>query len=256
MNKIHLSIPAIYLGLTCSVWSDDFAQTPQEETLCKSMGIVNHECDCVRFVNRAYANSDKTTKTYNANRAIDGCNYHLKHINTNNNYWTPNAYMQIGLAQQIKKQTTNALLSFNKALLLNPKLQQAYIETSRIFLQLNNKEKALDTVSEGLRWLPDSRTLQRQYQKLGGVLPYPKPHEEHPTANQPKEVIAPLPAPIGIETPADKKSTSRLEPAGPAYPTAPIGSENNPWCRFCPDTPLPPTTPLPSTPAVAPKDVK
>lgn len=265
MNKLIFLIPIFYLGLASPAWSD-FAQTPQEQQLCKSMGIVNHECDCIRFLNRAYATlNDKAAHKYNLGEAIGGCQYNLTH--SPGDAWNAIAHFQIGLARQLQGQPSQAIASFNQALQLNPKLERAYSEMASLYLKLNNKKQALDVVTEGLRWLPDSRALQRKYRQQGGTLPYPAAHEKEAASTRTAPERAAGKTPDGMGTGAQPATVPLLKSemaTDPTQPTPgggpgevlasdPIGSPTNPWCRFCPDTPAAPPASTPSTPGVIPK---
>lgn len=261
MHKLILLFPIICLGFAGPAWSN-FARTPQEEQLCKSMSIWNHECDCIRFLNRAYATiNDKAAHKYNLGEAIGGCQYNLTH--SPGHAWNAIAHLQIGLARQLQGQQGQAITSFNQALQLNPKLAQAYSEMANVYLKLNNKKQALDVVTEGLRWLPDSRTLQRKYKRLGGTLPYPTPYKNEMA---PERATGSPPDGAGAQ-PAAAPLLKRETATDPAQPTAggdsgaplisdPIGSPTNPWCRFCPDTAAAPPAASPSMPGVVPKDWK
>ena len=257
-NKLLLTLPAFFVFIASPAWSD-FAKTPQEKQLCDSMGISNHECDCVRFINRAYSTmNNKVEFKYNLSEAVGGCNYNLSHSGANNP-WAPNAHFQIGLALNLQKNPIGAITSFGKALGLNPKHPQAYSEMVNIYLGLKNKNKALEIATEGLRWIPDSKALQRQYNRAGGTLPYPTPYEkvnampqaeikEQPISAKdtttPKNPTPPLPEPQRvIETTQSLQGKSQSEKQN----SEPIGSPKNPWCRFCPDMPVK-AAPLPSIP--------
>ncbi|MDO9227400.1 MAG: tetratricopeptide repeat protein [Pseudomonadota bacterium] len=233
------------------------------------MGIVNHECDCIRFLNRAYATmNDKAAHKYNLGETIGGCQYNLSH--SPGDPWNAIAHLQIGLARQLQGQPGQAITSFNQALQLNPKLAQAYTEMANVYLKLNNKKQALTVVTEGLRWLPDSRALQRKYQRLGGALPFPAAHNKEAASADKTPKRATGKTPDGTGTGAQPataplpKSETATDPTQPtagsdsgAQPTSDlIGSPTNPWCRFCPDTPAAPPASSPSMPGVVPKDWK
>lgn len=257
-TKLHLTLPVIFIFIASPAWSD-FAKTPQERQLCDSLGISNHECDCVRFINRAYSTiNNKAEFKYNLGEAVGGCNYNLSHSGANNP-WAPNAHFQIGLAMKLQNNPIGAITSFGKTLELNPRHQQAYSEMANIYFGLKNKKKALEMATEGLRWIPNSKPLQRQYNRAGGTLPYPTPYEkvnstppaeikeppsspkDTPTSDTP---TPPLPEPqkvIETTQPTQGKSQSEQQSSEP------IGSPKNPWCRFCPDTPAK-ADPLPSNP--------
>ncbi len=258
MKKPALFVFIVLFGQIAPAWSS-FVRTAEETQLCKSLQITNHECDCVRFINRAMRSmKDEAEFKYNLGEAIGGCNYNLTH--SPGSPWNANAYYQIGLAQHLLKKPVEAVTAFNNAIRLNPRYEQGYSELANVLMSMKSKENALKTVSEGLRWLPDSKVLQRKYKRYGGILPYPPPHEQ---------AIPPAPTNAASVTGTEQPSGTPSEQSAAAVPiikasetpsrpdaalSAVIGSPTNPWCRFCPDTPAAPAVASPATPGAIPTD--
>lgn len=239
MNKLRVLLVFLSLGYSGAALSD-FAPTPAEVQMCKANGYPGyHFCDCVRFVHRANASMlDKAALRHNTNEAIGGCNYFLSKVPANDP-WVPNAYLQIGLAKQLQGKQGEALSAIYKALQLNPRLLEAYLAMANLYADLNDKKKALEIVTEGLRHVPDSQALQKRYQRLGGALPYPTPYEQRAAQGKAADIAqgkteAPVPqaaAAMDTNKPADatEQKETRVPPA--------VGSSTNPWCRFCADVP-------------------
>ncbi|MCD2451809.1 tetratricopeptide repeat protein [Methylicorpusculum oleiharenae] len=59
-----------------------------------------------------------------------------------------------------------ATQEYNKAIKLRPKYPQAYSKLADYYIKNNMKSDALDTLKLGLKYSPDSKTLNRKLQKL------------------------------------------------------------------------------------------
>lgn len=111
----------------------------------------------------------------------------------------------------------------------------AYILISDAYIEIKNNAKALEYVTEGLTYNPDSKALKSRYKALGGKLPYPQ--QPAPTATAPEKT---QPAAITL-TPSPEQLDSTEKPLQPLQTnidkpdtqldTKPAG---NPYCRFCP----------------------
>ena len=205
---------------------------------------THHYCDALGFINRYYRARSPQEKISN----LDGAKGNLSYViaNASPSYsLMPDIYMNRGLVLSLLGNNGGAISDLKKAMELNPKLVRAYTLTSDIYVKLNQKGKALEVVTEGLRQVPDSSALQRLYKERGGKLPYPEP-----LARAAEEPAAPDQARPDGDTPQGAKPhdaapsvPSNPAPAGEGgpraddpVPAAPkIGSPTNPWCRFCPD---------------------
>ena len=195
---------------------------------------MHHYCDCLRFINRAYASIGNWKAVHgNIQRALGTCDYVLEHT-TPDFYMRAEVHLQKGKAFRLDRQENKAVGEFMEAIKGNPGLDQAYVELADI--QAHNKKsgEALKTVTEGLRHVPGSKPLKRRYTELGGKLPYPEPiapAPAEPQAAKPDEVASPGPA-----SPAEPAVGAPVEAPAVAPVAQPkIGSPDNPYCRFCPD---------------------
>jgi tetratricopeptide (TPR) repeat protein len=161
----------------------------------------------------------------------------------------PELYMNLGTVLALQNKDGEALQSMLKAIELDPKLARAYSVTASHYEKLKKKDEALKLVTEGLRQIPDSTSLQRLYVKLGGQLPYPEPvvPQEPQSVEEPNPEVAvesPVRAnsdavPVAQSVNAEPGMASEESTAAEAETVAPpeIGSPSNPWCRFCPPEP-------------------
>jgi tetratricopeptide (TPR) repeat protein len=148
----------------------------------------------------------------------------------------PDVYLNRGVVYSLMKQYSKAIADVSKAIELNPRQAKAYDILADMYSGMNQKSKALETVTEGLRHDPGTKSLQRRYTELGGKLPYPEPIQTAPV-----EAAQPVTAPDKkIEAPSASEKTANDTPAAapvmapeePA-PQTRIGTPNNPYCRFC-----------------------
>lgn len=245
--------------LPALVGAEEWGKTPQEEAMCQALIYngrdtsdrenwmhMHHFCDCIRFTNRAYAKLGQPHGVeYNLGIAIGGCDYVLRNTKPDF-YMRPEIHLQKGKALILYKKEGEAVKEFLLAIKGNPGLVQPYIELGRVQARLGIKQEALKTVTEGLRFVPDSKALKRMYTELGGELPFPEPLvkkiEPTPAADTTAGVETPLVTPqtdnpgaaTDSLTPAAITPTATAEkPADAATLPPKIGSPKNPYCRFC-----------------------
>lgn len=243
--KLFLALILISMSTKAEDISTSYGKTPQEEAMCQTMIYngrdtsdrnnwqhMHHFCDCMRFINRAYsAFGDKSLMGYDLGQAIGNCDYVLK-ATTPDFYMRPEVHLQKGIALRLKKEEGKAVLEFMEAVRGNPKLAKAYVELANTQKRLKTPTEALKTVSEGLRYNPKSKALQRIYTELGGKLPYPEAFQAVPTvvaepkvSNENESVI--------YKPAIDSEDTSKESPPSESNDKSKIGSPSNPYCRFC-----------------------
>ncbi len=146
-----------------------------------------------------------------------------------------------GRALLMKGHDKEALAEWAEASAAKPDLVEAYVAIADYLAGKKEKQRALEIVTEGLRHAPEVKALQRRYDELGGKQPYPEPY--------------PAKAPVetqGTDTPATTASDEAATAQESGQINDPqIGTPENPWCRFCPDT-APQTDPPASNPAASP----
>ncbi|MBI3431370.1 MAG: hypothetical protein HY018_04030 [Hydrogenophilales bacterium] len=195
---------------------------------------VHHYCAGLNFVNRArgMGSTDKGRQgTLEA--ALRNFDYMLEHTHPDFSL-RPEILMNRGIALSMMNRTGEAIGDLLKSIEADPNQPRAYLTLADMYDRQKNRAKALETVTEGLRHNPDTKSLQRRYTELGGKLPYPEPVGPAPDATQAGKP--------GETSPSDTRSTppdgsAAGTPAASAEPETPpkIGSPSNPYCRFCPD---------------------
>jgi tetratricopeptide (TPR) repeat protein len=198
---------------------------------------VHHYCAGLNFLNRAYGISSAKDRQGTLAGAVRNFDYVLTHTQPTF-YLRADALMNRGIASSLMQKQAEAMQNLKQALEMNPKLVRAYVALADLYEKQKNRGKALDTVSEGLRQNPDTRSLQRRYTELGGKLPYPAAAAA-PTAAQTDSTAPAASAAPQAATPDTASPTAAPVPpvAAPPEAIAPqkIGSPTNPYCRFCPD---------------------
>jgi tetratricopeptide (TPR) repeat protein len=150
-------------------------------------------------------------------------------------YLRPEILMNRGIALSMMKRNGEAVSNLLKAIELDAKQPRAYMALADLYDKLKSRSKALETVTEGLRHNPGTKSLQRRYTELGGKLPYPAAIEQAQAEAQvakPDDVVAT--PPTSSSEPSAATPATETPDAGPIAPPK-IGSQKNPYCRFCPD---------------------
>lgn len=193
---------------------------------------IHHYCAGLNFVNRARgmtsANKDRQGTLEGALRNFD---YVLTHAQPDF-YLRPEILMNRGIALSMMNRTGEAVGDLLKSIEADPKQPRAYMTLADMYDKQKNRAKALETVTEGLRHNPDTKSLQRRYTELGGKLPYPEPLIVAPADSDVAGVKLDNSAAAG-STVAPARTVTPSEADAPSAPK--IGSPENPYCRFCPD---------------------
>lgn len=205
-----------------------------ESILGPDFGHTHHYCAGINFINRYYRARSAQDKRFNLNNARTNLQYMIDHADPGYSLM-PDVYLNLGIVYSLSNQAAQAITHFTKAIELNPRQPRAYTALADYYAKTGQTAKALETVAEGLRHNPDTRSLQRRYTELGGKLPYPTPIEPPQQAAQ-KEEAPPPEAPEAVAAPSVRAPDLRDTPApAEATPVPAIGSPKNPYCRFCPD---------------------
>jgi tetratricopeptide (TPR) repeat protein len=194
---------------------------------------IHHYCNGLSLLSRArgtFSSSDNGT----LGAAVREFDYVLTNA-TPGFYLRPEILMNRGMALSMMKHNGEAISNLLQAIELDAKQPRAYMALADLYDEQKNRSKALQTVTEGLRHNPGSRSLQRRYTELGGKLPYPSPIEPVPADPLAAKTDKPAtPTPASAAEPASGTPATVAPVAEPAAP-AHIGSPKNPYCRFCPD---------------------
>ncbi len=195
---------------------------------------IHHYCFGVNYVNRSWRAGTTTERMYDLQLAVGDFTYVVKAEKPDfNPEIRAEVYSGRGEAYQLMGKPGEALSDFNRALAINPKMLRAYLQLADLQVSGKATTSALDTITQGLRHIPDSKTLQRRYLELGGKKPFPKPYVmKADEPESPQQVEPPSTAAQGVPDVPATSSDNQNKPTPAIAPS--IGTPSNPYCRFCP----------------------
>ncbi len=194
---------------------------------------IHHYCAGLNFLNRSYGMASAKDRQGTLGGAVREFDYVLTHASPDFSL-RAEILMNRGVALSLLKRQGEAITNLTQAIEKSPDLPRAYMTLADIYDAQKQRAKALETVTEGLRHSPGTRSLQRRYTELGGKLPYPEPIKPAP-AETPQAAAVPAAPAQAAEQSAAPKPPAEAAPAQPAEAAPKIGSPKNPYCRFCPD---------------------
>ncbi len=195
---------------------------------------VHHFCAALNFMNRYWGTSNPRDRGFYLQSALNNYDYMVK-AEKPDFALRAELYSNRGEVFKLMGRPGEAAKDFNHALSINPRLLRPYLQIADMHVAGKSTTRALETVTEGLRQLPDSKALQRRYLELGGKKPFPEP-----IAAQVPETVTPQAAAVTqvpetvVEPGSDHAAPSVSEPTKATEPQPVIGTPNNPYCRFCP----------------------
>lgn len=195
---------------------------------------IHHYCAALNFVNRYWGARSAGERSYYLEQAMGNYDYMVK-AEKPDFALRAELYSNRGEVFKLMRRPGEATKDFNHALSINPRLLKPYLQIADMHVAGKSTARALETVTEGLRQLPDSKALQRRYLELGGKKPFPEP-----IVTQAPEPVTPQAAAVTqvpetvVEPGADHATPSVSEPTKATEPQPAIGTPNNPYCRFCP----------------------
>ncbi|MHB1213714.1 MAG: hypothetical protein ACYCY9_01900 [Thiobacillus sp.] len=201
------------------------------QILGRDFDHTHHYCFALNDLNKYYKSRSAKDKKFNLKNAEGNLSYMVNHASPSYSLM-PEIYLNRGLTYSLMNQHGKAVADITKALELNPRQVKAYNMLADYYISIKLKNKALETVTKGLRHSPGTKSLQRRYQELGGKMPYPEPLAQTDPAmieTPPSAEQAAVPEVPPLAAPAEKIVTE------PDSDKPKIGSPTNPWCRFCPD---------------------
>jgi len=233
-------------------WSVGKRQGPRPSTRgLKDIVWFNHYCAAIDGVKQMYSARTAAEKRSLMHGIEQNVEYTIK--NNPGHYLLPTVYAFLGNAYFFTHDYANAEANLLKALSLDPRHASVYITLAELYKNNKRLDKAEQAVRAGLDLNPDLKSLKRIARELGITVEPAKPAAE--TVNAKEEVAATPPVKEdGVQSKPPRTQTTAAEAAAtPPQNRVENGRPDNPWCRFCPDTPANPPHPSPSTLGVAPK---
>lgn len=190
-------------------------------------GHMHHYCHGVKYVNRARA-YPKDRSTY-LRSAKGEYGYVIKHARPD--FWfRPQLYLELARVHSQLGETAEAQEQLLAAIAFNRRFEAAYIDLMQVQDRMGARNAALETATEGLRYLPESARLQNAYLERGGKRPFPDPVASTPPPTAPEAEPSAASAQAGRDT-AQAEAAAVEQPETESSGT---GAGSEAACRFCP----------------------
>lgn len=233
-----------------------------EYNIAKGAISLHHYCYSKVVEHYYYKEKDPIKRTFWAGYVASGYKFVIDHqeYRPTNWHYLAKLYVDYGNALMLGGKLTQSALAINAfetALRNDNAFVPAMVSLAEVYEKLGKKSKALEYVTEGLRYKPNSKSLKLRYEELGGKPPYPEPYPapeltSHTEELKPSETTPPErkegEATTTQVTPNVKEAGQGTDPKQNMPPAADsmgknqdkpatgTGSQpsNNPFCRFCP----------------------
>lgn len=206
---------------------------------------MHHYCRGLALISRSYGKTIARERVETLGTAVKEFDYVLGHVNKDF-VLLPEVYTNRASALKLLKKNGEAMQNLEEALRRDPKHVKAYGLLADLYVEQNDKEKALSLITEALRVKPGVKSLTRRYDDLGGKQPYPEPYqttEQTSTNDAVSSQNEQLDAGLELESHAmpnkeqvdsGQLSNERDVPTESGQSTTQVNPKN-PWCRFCPE---------------------
>lgn len=204
---------------------------------------IHHYCWALNYVNQSFRHMGARRASL-LSKAITDFDYVIERAQPDS-YILPEVLVQKAKTLALLGKDVEAARAFARVTQSRPGYALGWAGYADFLADRKQREEALAAVTEGLRYSPDSKLLQRRYTYLGGKLPYPKPlaktEEARPEQPSPTEAAPRLMTDSAQEMPsppsaAERAAPSEAEDASGTTPRVPVpSSTKGPYCRFCPD---------------------
>lgn len=196
---------------------------------------VHHYCVGLAFLNRAtYAPHLRGRYLH---RAVNEMSYNLKSPRPGGAL-TATMFLNRAVAYEMLKSPGEATRDLMSAIEHDRRLVPAYERLADLLVGRNDRLGALETVTEGLRRVPESERLQAKYLELGGRKPFPAPIESPaPAGGGDGGGVATGGGDAGVasavvRTELDPEAARSAAPDASAE-TGASGKDDGRSCRFC-----------------------
>lgn len=227
----------------CKVRYTESSTSPEFRAWMQRVGPrfngMHHYCNGINQINRYLHRVADKKRNYYLSRALPEIDYVAKDMPPDFPL-AGDIYLNRGIALQLMKRDSLAIIDFYKSIEHDPKQVRAYIAIADMHSKANNNPKALESITTGLRNVPDSKNLQKKYRELGGKEPFSKPVDAAPNSFVENAPVPEIDKEGGAGSVARSdaenitKDAKDIEHDPGVTQSAPIGAPGNPYCRFCP----------------------
>ena len=236
-----------------------------EYRMAKNNIHLHHYCWALIEKQRYFRAPNKDAREYNFSGFMGNIKYVLDNSSKD---WQYFHVLLVDQAEMLKMRGDypDSLLKIDEALMHKPDYERAYSLKAKVYLDMGDKNKAIEAAQEGLDKNPRSGLLRWQLEKLGATVP-PLPPEDKPEVqnesagssgtangaevtiqNKGNEVLdGTTRAAEPISEPFDQKADERNQelksvnasaaksvPQNESSPVDSAPAKKNPYCRFCP----------------------
>ena len=233
------------------VWYENLKGNPvldrPENLIAKGAVSFHHYCWAEVHMTRYYSSRNQNEKKAELLSAYNDYSFIISHPQWLPANWPylPKMYVKQGGSAALMGKDQEAIGSFLKALEIDPKFELAYAALADFMAKKENKSKALEYLTEGLKHKPESKRLKRRYTELGGKQPYPVPYakpesdKQEALSSPDNPATTPLPdAATTIDAPPEAPPANiqneQIQQTPPPLESETLGTPDNPYCRFCP----------------------
>ena len=110
--------------------------------------------------------NDRQTQKHFFERVLGNISYLESHVANKNHRIFSEMYYLKAKAMVELKQTSSAIVYFEKAISVNKKYTKSYVALARLYVKLGQKKKAGEIVDRGLEVKPESKSLGRLKKEL------------------------------------------------------------------------------------------
>lgn len=195
---------------------------------------LHHYCSGLNFVNRYWSARNPKDRGFYLQNALNNFNYMVRAAKPGFALGAE-VYSDRGALLKLMGKPGEAAKDFNQALSINPELVRPYLQLADLQVEGKETRHALETVTKGLRHVPDSKALQRRYLELGGKKPFPDPVASKAAAESALGQMGASASPEAAAEPVEAAAVEAKPESGGQKGASPaIGTPTNPYCRFCP----------------------
>jgi hypothetical protein len=193
-----------------------------------------HYCAGLNYINRYWSARTAIERNYYLERARANFDYIVGRLKPDFTMGS-DLYSNRGEVFKLMGKPGDAIKDFKLAITIDPKVVGPYLQFADLYRGRNDRGRALEVITEGLRNIPDSKSLQRRYLELGGKEPFPEPVAAKVAEPLPPKPVELTPTPGETTDPTYVPAvTAGSAPEVITEPSSPTGTPNNPYCRFCP----------------------
>lgn len=128
---------------------------------------LHHYCNALTYLNRYYqGRGDPLTLLSGAEKNLD---YMIRQSNPKF-MLVPEYYLKMGIVKESLNKDSEALVCYNKAIMLNKKYVAPYLKLSDYYISRKDLKSALEIINRGLEYSKESKALLRKHTEIKSLI--------------------------------------------------------------------------------------